>query len=83
MPEHDCEDCGDVAEGRRLRCFHCGLLVCGWCWHHVHRCEPGHTRSECRNLARYLARPAGPDRRRWIERVRARALLVGASHAAA
>jgi hypothetical protein len=64
-----CEDehCGDETPYRRFRCWHCGLLVCGWCWNHIHRCEPGHKRSECRDLAHY--RRYG---RRWIERLRAR-----------
>lgn len=33
---HKCEDCGDDALGRRTRCKRCGLLVCGWCYNHVH-----------------------------------------------
>jgi hypothetical protein len=33
MPE--CEDCGDDCQ-RRTRCPHCGQLVCGWCYSHVH-----------------------------------------------
>lgn len=31
-----CEDCGDDALGRRTRCPNCNLLVCGWCYNHVH-----------------------------------------------
>jgi hypothetical protein len=27
-----CEDCGDVATHRRIRCKHCGLLLCRWCF---------------------------------------------------
>ena len=44
-----CEDCEEeIEEGqRRIRCVHCNLLVCGFCWHHFHRCEPGHSRAEC------------------------------------
>lgn len=45
-----CEDCEDDVNGRRIRCHHCKLLVCSWCWHHVHQCEPSHTRADCRNL---------------------------------
>ena len=33
MPE--CEDCEEMVT-RRIRCAHCGLLVCAWCIHHVH-----------------------------------------------
>jgi hypothetical protein len=49
----ECEDCGDeTAPGeRRKRCHHCSLMVCRWCWHHVHRCEPNHTAAECRDRA--------------------------------
>lgn len=44
-----CEDCGDKTEARerRTHCPHCGLKVCRWCWHHVHRCEPNHTKADC------------------------------------
>ena len=31
----ECQDCGDGCQ-RRRRCPHCGLLVCGWCFNHVH-----------------------------------------------
>jgi hypothetical protein len=31
-----CEDCGDVAAHRRIRCKHCGLLLCRWCFGHTH-----------------------------------------------
>jgi hypothetical protein len=31
-----CQDCGDAVPTRRIRCRHCGLLVCGWCYNHVH-----------------------------------------------
>lgn len=30
-----CDDCGDET-GRRKKCPHCGQMVCGWCWNHVH-----------------------------------------------
>jgi len=30
-----CEDCGDECK-RRFRCSNCNLLICGWCWNHVH-----------------------------------------------
>jgi formylmethanofuran dehydrogenase subunit E len=33
----ECEDCGEVVPGRRLRCKDCGKLVCNWCAGHVHR----------------------------------------------
>lgn len=51
-PSRECEDCGDEipANQRRRRCWHCGQLVCGYCWHHFHQCEPGHSREECRDL---------------------------------
>lgn len=44
-----CEDCGDEEVKRRTRCHHCDLMVCPWCWHHVHRCEPNHKPEECRD----------------------------------
>ena len=48
-----CEDCGEETTGvRRIRCCHCHQLVCGYCWHHIHRCEPGHERKDCRDLKR-------------------------------
>lgn len=48
----ECEDCGDIVK-RRIRCYHCGLLVCGWCWNHVHRCEPGHKKENCYSFKAY------------------------------
>ena len=35
---HPCEDCGEREAKRRRRCrrLGCGLLVCTWCYHHVH-----------------------------------------------
>lgn len=48
----ECEDCGEKVR-RRIRCFHCGLLVCSWCWGHVHRCEPGHKKENCRSYKYY------------------------------
>lgn len=33
---HACEDCGDREASRRRRCPRCKLLVCGWCFNHVH-----------------------------------------------
>ena len=30
-----CEDCGE-ATVRRTRCKRCNLLVCRWCFNHVH-----------------------------------------------
>jgi hypothetical protein len=42
----DCERCCDEAK-RRILCYHCGHYVCGWCWHHECRCEPGHSRATC------------------------------------
>jgi hypothetical protein len=37
-PVRECEDCEEVMKPneRRSRCRCCGLLVCGWCIHHVH-----------------------------------------------
>lgn len=33
-----CEDFGESIDigRRRIRCKHCGKLVCGWCYNHVH-----------------------------------------------
>jgi hypothetical protein len=45
----ECEDCGEECR-RRTRCHHCGQLVCPWCWHHVHGCQPNHSREECWDL---------------------------------
>jgi uncharacterized OB-fold protein len=36
-----CEDCGEDSFQRRTRCKRCGLLVCGWCFHHVHSIPMG------------------------------------------
>jgi hypothetical protein len=66
MADCEDEDCGEESP-RRFRCYHCGLFVCGWCWHHVHGCEPGHKKSECRDFKRYLK--YGKE---WIRRLRAR-----------
>jgi hypothetical protein len=63
-----CEECEDDVR-RRVRCFHCGLLVCPYCWHHIHGCGPSHTRSECRHYAAYLKRKGA-----WINIVRAATL---------
>lgn len=30
-----CEDCDGTCQ-RRTRCKRCGLLVCRWCYHHIH-----------------------------------------------
>lgn len=30
-----CEDCG-CRVSRRIRCTNCGLMICRWCYHHVH-----------------------------------------------
>jgi hypothetical protein len=30
-----CEDCGEETK-RRFRCPRCKMLICGWCWNHVH-----------------------------------------------
>lgn len=32
----ECQDCGDQVK-RRTRCKNCGLLVCRWCYHHIHK----------------------------------------------
>lgn len=49
-----CEDkkCEEEVR-RRVLCYHCGLYVCRWCWHHVHGCEPGHRKEDCRSLKAY------------------------------
>ena len=62
----ECESCEDDCK-RRITCFHCGEKVCPHCWHHIHSCEPGHKRSECRDYRRYLK--YGQE---WIRRLRAR-----------
>jgi hypothetical protein len=33
-----CMECGeDMPKGkRRIPCKHCGMLVCGWCYNHIH-----------------------------------------------
>ncbi len=31
----ECQDCYDDCK-RRIKCPRCKLLVCPWCWHHVH-----------------------------------------------
>ena len=66
-----CEDCGDECK-RRMRCWHCGLFVCPWCWGHVHRCEPGHKRDECRHLKIY--KKYGDNG--YLERVREMSLIA-------
>ncbi len=33
---HKCEDCEGDSFGRRTRCPICRLLVCSWCYSHVH-----------------------------------------------
>ncbi len=65
-----CEDCGEEVR-RRILCYHCGDLVCLWCWHHVHGCGPGHGTAECNSLKRY--RKYG---RPWIRRLRARRIRL-------
>jgi hypothetical protein len=52
-----CEDCGDECK-RRITCCHCKLLVCPWCWNHVHCCGPSHTPAECRDRPAKKAVPA-------------------------
>lgn len=39
--KRECEDCGDeMLQGqRRIRCPNCKLLVCPWCYHHIHADE--------------------------------------------
>jgi hypothetical protein len=31
-----CEDCEDEVDHRRLRCPHCKLLLCRWCYGYTH-----------------------------------------------
>src|SRR4051812_12946255 len=38
MSDKCCEDCGDECR-RRTRCPACGILVCRWCYHHIHGME--------------------------------------------
>ncbi len=59
-----CEDCGDEVI-RRFCCFHCGLYICPWCWDHVHRCEPGHSRAEC-----WCLRLKGKEKVQFLGRAR-------------
>ena len=70
MPDCEDSDCGEEVR-RRVLCYHCGLLVCPWCWHHSHGCQPGHRKSECRDYKKYrrYGRP-------WIKRLRARQRLA-------
>ena len=56
---------------KRIVCFHCGLKVCPWCWHHIHRCEPGHGKAECKDYKAY--KKHGQE---WIDRLRARGEAV-------
>lgn len=72
MPGKPCEDCGGH-ERRRVLCFHCGMYVCRWCWNHKHQCQPGHSKQECRDWARY--KRLGMD---WIKRLRARRATITA-----
>lgn len=77
--KHNCEDCGERVIGRRKLCWHCGKYVCGWCWGHVHQCEPGHSKKECRDFQRYKRHG-----KQWIARLRARGEIVhGKPHNAA
>lgn len=55
MPECEDDGCGEETR-RRVRCFHCGLYVCPWCWHHKHGCGPSHTKAECRHYQAYISR---------------------------
>jgi hypothetical protein len=45
----ECEDCGEQTK-RRIKCHHCDLLVCSFCYSHIHCCEPSHSRKDCWNL---------------------------------
>ncbi len=61
-----CEDSNCDSECvRRTQCIHCGLFVCRWCWHHVHRCEPGHSPLDC--VQRKLIRSQG---KHFLDKVR-------------
>ncbi len=56
-----CEDCKSDSP-RRMRCPHCKLLVCLWCYHHVHGCGPSHPSAECWDRKKPAAKVAGtPD----------------------
>ena len=63
-----CEDpkCSSK-EKRRVRCWHCGRLVCRWCWQNVHRCEPSHSKKDCRDWKHYKRFGM-----KWINRMRIR-----------
>lgn len=45
-----CEDCGDDVAKRRIRCPKCKLLVCIWCFHHVHKLAISIAEEEARQL---------------------------------
>lgn len=62
----NCEDCGDY-QPRRTACIHCGLLVCSHCWHHFHRCEADHERSQCQHFHAYAIHG-----RNYVQQLRAR-----------
>lgn len=67
-----CEDVGcDNECARRIQCVHCGLYVCGWCWNHVHGCEPGHSPKDC--IQRKLVKSKGKT---FLSKVRERTLAM-------
>lgn len=75
MSKRECDSCGeDIPQGqRRRRCWHCGQWVCGYCWHHEHACEPGHSKKECSDLATLQRLTASHGRgvaREYLERLR-------------
>jgi len=72
-----CEDCGEAAK-RRKQCFHCGLYVCSWCWHHCHQCWPGHTRERCRNW-NWIKNMTPKERKEHLDQLRRRVLAIRAS----
>lgn len=75
-----CEDCGEDPYGRRIQCVHCGLYICGWCWHHVHGCGPGHATAQCRDRRRVQRMPPR-TRRLYFKKLRARSLKAQAAGA--
>ncbi|MGA9862104.1 MAG: hypothetical protein WA383_02330 [Terriglobales bacterium] len=72
MMMHACENCGDEVK-RRIRCQNCGLLICSWCYNHVHavvtlRSEIEHSNVEPRNRGSGGTMPHGNVK--WLGSIR-------------
>lgn len=61
-----CEDCREDCRRRKV-CWHCGFYVCGYCWNHIHGCEPDHEKKDCKSLWNF--RKFGQE---WLNRIRER-----------